>query len=139
MDFIIGSFVTLFLVTIFNRRLKKYVSKVSKKTTLTQSSIHSRVIIEVAKIFTPKPRKQTQSLKYDHDGLIKMVKIDNDIFWIINTRLHTAKFQNGKIDRDTIKPVDTTDMNSVQLKKIEFIVNKLNEGKEHDDWNSGDK
>ena len=66
--------------------------------------------------------------------------MDNQAYWIKDSIFYMADMSNdGGVDKDTTRRVDTMTMDKVQLKKMMFIIEKLTEGLENDSWNSGNE
>jgi len=53
--------------------------------------------------------------------------------------LFTAEQEDGIVKEDTARRVDTMGMNSVQLDRLIYIVDVLNEGNENDRGYTGNK
>lgn len=85
------------------------------------------------------PLKETQASNYLEKSQIKVVIHDNAAYWMQDQRFLTANVINGSVDATTTKPVDTMSMDSVELSKISFIVEKLTERQKNDRRDSGNQ
>ena len=68
--------------------------------------------------------------------MVRVLYINNSAYWIEDSTFYTATFANGSILEDTKKAVDTMGMDSVELDKMIFIVDKLTEGLSDDSSDS---
>lgn len=85
----------------------------------------------------PKQEVKTQSKEHIKKNSKKAFFWLDNVYWIENGFLVTAKLNNNKIDETTKKKVDTHSLDKVELDKITFIVDKLTEGNKDDSGNSG--
>ena len=60
----------------------------------------------------------------------RVVFVENQAYWIKNNTLFVADMDEGMVDEDTTREVDTMGMNKVQLEKVIHIVDALTEGKQ---------
>ena len=58
--------------------------------------------------------------------------MDEQAYWIKDNVFYTADMDGDYVDKDTTRRVDTMAMNTVQLDKMMFIVDKLREGNLND-------
>jgi hypothetical protein len=80
---------------------------------------------------------ETQSQKHFMSKTIKMIIHGDNAYWIHDSLFYTAKLVGGVLDKNTTELVDTMKMNSVELKEISNIVEKLTEEIGNDNSNSG--
>jgi len=76
--------------------------------------------------------KNTQSLDYERKINVKIIILDNYAYWIKENQFYKAEMVNNLIDPDTTTTVDTIGMDSIQLDKMLFIMDKLREGLDND-------
>lgn len=76
--------------------------------------------------------KNTQSLNYERKINVKIIILDNYAYWIKENQFYKAEMVNNLIDPDTTTTVDTIGMDSIQLDKMLFIMDKLREGLDND-------
>jgi hypothetical protein len=64
--------------------------------------------------------------------------MDNQAYWIKDNLFYTADMSiDGNVNKDTTRIVDTMTMNSVQLDKMMFIIDRLREEAFYDRGGSG--
>ena len=88
-------------------------------------------------IVTPEEQTETQSRKHVKKNSRKAFFWQDDVYWIEDGFLITAKIIDNQIDNNTKKKVDTHSLSKVELDKMIFIVDKLTEGNKDDSSNSG--
>lgn len=102
-----------------------------------QSRRHSLLKNMILEINT-KPKIKTQSKIHDSKVNIKVIIMDNQAYWIKDNAFYTASIRiDGNVDKDSTRVVDTMSMNSVQLDKMMFILDKLREEAFDDRGGSG--
>lgn len=71
----------------------------------------------------------TQAAKYQNLQSVRVVMTDSQAYWIRDNVFYTADIaEDSSIDKSSTRRVDTMSMDSVQLEKIMFIVDKLTGG-----------
>ena len=63
---------------------------------------------------------------------LKVLFFEKDAYWIKENALFIAEQEDGIVKEDTARRVDTMGMNRVQLEKVMYIVDILNEGNQND-------
>jgi hypothetical protein len=71
-------------------------------------------------------------LDWEKRNEVRVIIIEGEAYWIVDQTLYVANIVDGLVDNDTTKKVDTMAMDTVQLEKTQFIVQKLTEGKGND-------
>jgi hypothetical protein len=132
MEYFLGSLITLLIMSYFGRRSAKMLSTPIKKIKYSQSYIDSLISQKILEEFLPKPQKKTQSLQHSKKSEIRVIVIEGEAYWIVEQTLYVAKLVDGVVDDETTKRVDTMTMDTVQLEKTQFIVQKLTEGRGND-------
>lgn len=79
----------------------------------------------------------SQSQKYEEKYNVRVLFVEDKAYWISNNKFMVAEAENGVVVNDTAKAVDTMGMDSVELSKMIFIVDKLTEGINNDSGDSG--
>lgn len=139
MDYLIGSVVTATLFFIGKYIFSKKEHKVMTISTgYSQSYIYS-IIGPVLRVISLTKKLKTQSADYESSQYVKVVLADHKAYWISNNTFYVADEEDGIIDKETAKPVDTISMDKVQLEKMIFIVETLTEGAKDEDRNSRNK
>jgi hypothetical protein len=139
MEYLLGSLVSVGLFFIG----KKIFNKTDKKQRhvgigYSQSHVYNLIspLLRLESLIT---RKETQASKHNDSLYIKVVIAENKAYWISNNTFFVADEEDGFVDKDTAKPVDTMSMDDVQLNKMALIVEALTEGVEDENRNSGNK
>jgi hypothetical protein len=84
-------------------------------------------------------QKPTQSANHEKSIHLKVLFIGEEAYWIKENALFIADQEDGIVKEDTARRVDTMGMNSVQLDRLIYIVDVLNEGNENDRGYTGNK
>lgn len=139
MEYIAGSLITLVIVVVLNKLMRRHADSQlnTKKIRYSQSHIYS-MVSEILEREFELPKLATQSQKYIENTYVKVMIVDEEAYWIKDNRLFVAKMNEGEVDKESTREVDTMSMSKVQLEKTMFVVEKLTEG-ENDTGNSGDK
>lgn len=141
MDFIFGSLTTLLAIWLVLRYFNMLDSKAKeiKRYKFSQSSVYEMIKpLLPDDFFNPKPKK-TQSYIHEQRTNVRVIILDGMAYWIKDNKIYEAYMNEGGIDKDSARVVDTMSMDKVQLDKITFIVDTLREGLDDDSWNSRDK
>lgn len=130
MEFFIGSIVTLFGLYLFRKGVTPIINKKTVSVRYNQSTIHE-ITRGYAKFDAPlfPKTKNSQAHNYDKKNTTRVIYIDNQAWWIESGLLTVADIdEDGQIDYNSKKGVDTYTMDKIQLDKTMFIVEKLTEG-----------
>jgi hypothetical protein len=79
----------------------------------------------------------SQAQKHQDKTNVKVLFVDGKAYWISNNQFLVAETEGGMVINDTATRVDTMAMDSVELDKMVFIVDKLTEGINNDRGDSG--
>lgn len=79
----------------------------------------------------------SQAQKHQDKQNVRVIFVDGKAYWINNNQFLVADAENGMVINDTATAVDTMAMDSVELDKMVFIVDKLTEGINNDRGDSG--
>ena len=88
------------------------------------------LMAEIAAQQIAKSLKPKQSNKYLEKDMTKIMIVEDKAYWIKDNQLYMAKVEDGKIDNYSTQQVDTMAMDSVELERTMFVVEKLTEDKE---------
>lgn len=83
-----------------------------------------------------KPRIMTQSQKHIQKNMLKVVITKGKAYWIVGNVFYTADALNGRVDEDTIKPLNVQDMSKKELDEMLSILDDLKQGVELNDSGS---
>jgi len=137
MEYILGSIITLLSLFVFSKMINKTTQVKGPTPIFSQSRAVYLVKEYVKEIIKAKEKPKTQSTEHVKKNSFKAFFWENNVYWIENGFLVTAKLVNKQIDESTKKRVDTHTLNKVELDKITFIVDKLTEGNKNDSGNPG--
>jgi hypothetical protein len=105
----------------------------------SQSHIHELVSPLLPPHLFEKPVTETQAIKHHKNTNIRVIVLDNNAYWIKDHVFYMADMEQGILNPETTRVVDTMAMNKVQLDKMIFVVDRLTEGEKDDSGNSGNK
>jgi hypothetical protein len=77
-------------------------------------------------------KKARQTINHEKSMHLKVLFFEKDAYWIKENALFIAEQEDGIVKEDTARRVDTMGMNRVQLEKVMYIVDILNEGNQND-------
>ncbi len=98
------------------------------KNKYRQSSIYEMVKDVVPKQRFDKPKVITQSQKHIQKNMLRVVIAEGSAYWILNNVFYTANAINGRVDEETIKPLDIENMPVKELDKMLSILDDLKQG-----------
>ena len=112
------------IIKISNKKRMIFLSKNKYR----QSSIYEMVKDVVPKQKFDKPKVITQSQKHIQKNMLRVVIADGSAYWILNNVFYTANAINGRVDEETIKPLDIENMPTKELDKMLSILDDLKQG-----------
>ena len=140
MDYLLGFLVAIGMFLFFRFVAPKVISKnLGNKIRYSQSHIHEIIRYSIPESMLYPIRKPTQSTNHEKSINLRVLFIGEEAYWIKENALFIADQEDGVVKEDTARRVDTMGMNSVQLEKVMYIVDILNEGNENDRGYTGNK
>ena len=112
------------IIKISNKRRMIFLSKNKYR----QSSIYEMVKDVIPKQRFDKPKVITQSQRHIQKNMLRVVIADGSAYWILNNVFYTANAINGRVDEETIKPLDIENMPIKELDKMLSILDDLKQG-----------
>jgi len=112
------------IIKISNKRRMIFLNK----NRYRQSSIYEMVKDVVPKQRFDKPKVITQSQRHIQKNMLRVVIADGSAYWILNNVFYTANAINGRVDEETIKPLDIENMPTKELNKMLSILDDLKQG-----------
>ena len=112
------------IIKISNKRRMIFLNKNKYR----QSSIYEMVKDVIPKQRFDKPKVITQSQKHIQKNMLRVVIADGNAYWILNNVFYTANAINGRVDEETIKPLDIENMPVRELDKMLSILDDLKQG-----------
>lgn len=139
MDYLLGSIVTLLTIAavIFFVRRVASTNKIVYAS-YSQSQLHSLIFPLLYDEITMTIEPVTQASKHYDSMYTKILFIKNKAYWIKDNSFYVADLdEDGQVNPDSAKVVDTMAMNKVQLDEAMLIVEELTRGSGHDSRNTG--
>ncbi len=129
MEYFLGSVITIVTILVFGKLFSKSV-KPTKSVAIgySQSYIHEVIKDSLPYSGSQKASVVTQATLFNKELYHKVVIAEDVAYWISNNQFFYAPMEDGIIQKEFAKLVDTINMDSVELEKISFIVEKLTEG-----------
>ena len=112
------------IIKISNKRRMIFLNKNKYR----QSSIYEMVKDVVPKQRFDKPKVITQSQRHIQKNMLRVVIADGSAYWILNNVFYTANAINGRVDEETVKPLDIENMPTKELDKMLSILDDLKQG-----------
>ena len=112
------------IIKISNKRRMVFLNKNKYR----QSSIYEMIKDVVPKQRFDKPKVITQSQKHIQKNMLRVVIAEGSAYWILNNVFYTANAINGRVDEETIKPLDIENMPTKELDKMLSILDDLKQG-----------
>jgi hypothetical protein len=140
MDYLLGFLVAIGMFLFFRLIAPKMISKdLGNKIRYSQTHIHEIIKDNIPESMFYPIKNPTQASIREKSMNIKVLFIDKEAYWIKENALFIADQEDGIVKEETARRVDTMGMNGVQLEKVMYIVDILNEGNENDRGYTGNK
>jgi hypothetical protein len=124
------------IIKISDRRRIIFLSKHK----YSQSSIYEMVKDIFPKEMFDKPKVITQSQKHIQKNMLRVVITEGKAYWILDNVFYTANAINGRVEEETVKPLDIENMSTKELNKMLLILDDLKQGVgSNDSGSAGDK
>ena len=112
------------------------IIKVSNKKRITflknikyrQSDMYEMIKDVIPKQRFDKAKFITQSQKHVQKNMLRVVIEKDRAYWILENVFYTADAINGRVDENTIKPLDIENMSKKELDKMLSILDDLKQG-----------
>jgi hypothetical protein len=112
------------IIKISNKKRMVFLNKNKYR----QSSIYEMVKDVIPKQRFDKPKVITQSQKHIQKNMLRVVIAEGSAYWILNNVFYTANAINGRVDEETIQPLDIDNMPTKELDKMLSILDDLKQG-----------
>ena len=132
------------LTLLFSWSIIKILNKKRIKS-FNKNKYRQSDIYEIIKDIIPKQKLNktkciTQSEKHIQKNMLKVVITNDKAYWTLDNVFYTADAVNGRVDEDTVVPLDFEDMSKTELDKMLSILDDLKQGVEpNDSGSSGNK
>jgi hypothetical protein len=130
---------TLALAWFILRVGKKNKEKPFSRTLHKQSDTHRLMKLFFSMPISNNQQNLSQLTKHKEKGMIKVIVLGNEAYWISNHIFYVAEAVDGEVQRHTAKPIDTSTLSKGDLDKMLFILDSLRDGKRDDRGSSGHK
>jgi hypothetical protein len=130
---------TLILAWSILRVGKGNKKKPFSRTLHKQSDTHRLMKLFFSMPLSNNQQNFSQLTKHKEKGMIKVMVLGNEAYWISNNIFYVAEAINGEVQRHTTKPIDTSTLSKGDLDKMLFILDSLKDGKRDDRGSSGHK
>lgn len=141
MEYLIGSLLTACVFTASYFAFGKAKNDTKKiRLFRSQSTLYDLMgpVSIVSSFFQdPVPMPATQSTDHLQKTTVRILFTEDKAYWISNNCFYEAPIVDGEVDQDSKQPVDTMDLDPVQLEEIVFIVDKLTEGSNNEGNGTG--
>lgn len=140
MEYLLGFITAIIALLIFRFAFFRIASPESlPKIKYSQSHVHEIIKQYIPNSFFGPMRKNAQSQNHRRDQYVRVVFVENSAYWIKDNALFMADMQDGIVDEETTRKVDTMGMNKVELEKVIHIVEALTEGHKNDRGYTGNQ
>lgn len=140
MDYLLGFLVAIGMFLFFRFVAPRTISKdLGPKIRYSQTHIHEIIKNNIPDSMFSPVKNPTQSTHHEKSMQFKVLFIEKEAYWIKENALFIAEQEDGVVKEETARRVDTMGMNRVQLEKVIYIVDALNEGTDNDRGYTGNK
>jgi hypothetical protein len=137
MEYFLGSITTLILFLLISKAVFKDLPE-DKPVSIRYSQSH---IHNLMSPLLPKNikfnNKKTQSMNHYNKHNLRVIMIENSAYWVKDNVFYMADLVSGEVNPETTRVVDTMGMDSVELDKMLFIMDRLREGLDNDSGGTG--
>ena len=139
MEYFIGCFSTLVVLYFvgqygtFNKFNKDPIINIKYR----QSSMYELIKDLLPKEVFRKKVADTQSMKHERKTNVRVIIVHNYAYWVKDNIFYMADMDDGFINKETTRLVDTMGMDKVELDKMLFIMDRLKDGEKDDRSSSG--
>ena len=137
MEYFLGSITTLILFLLISKAVFKDLPE-DKPVSIrySQSHIHSLMSPLLPKNIKFN-NKKTQSMNHYNKHNLRVIMIENSAYWVKDNVFYMADLVSGEVNPETTRVVDTMGMDSIELDKMLFIMDRLREGLDNDSGGTG--
>jgi hypothetical protein len=112
------------IIKISNKKRITFLKKIKYR----QSNRHEIIKNVIPKQKFDKPKFITQSQKHVQKNMLRVVITEGKAYWILDNVFYTANAINGRVDENTIKPLNVENMSKKDLDKMLLILDDLKQG-----------
>jgi hypothetical protein len=130
MEFLLGFTLAIATILIFRIFIIKNINQdQGSLIKYSQTRVHEIIKNHIPDQEFELKRPITQTQNHRNSMYTRVVFVENQAYWIKNNTLFVADMEEGMVDEETTREVDTMAMDRVQLEKVVYIVEALTEGK----------
>jgi hypothetical protein len=132
-EYFLGFLVAIAMLVLLRFLVPRIIkSNPIQKIKYSQTHIHNIIKDNLPEYLFLPIRKPRQTINHDKSVNLKVLFFEKEAYWIKGNALFIADQEDGVVKEDTARRVDTMGMNRVQLEKVMYIVDILNEGNQND-------
>lgn len=137
-EYLVGFLVAIGTIVLLRLLTPRAIRKNSvSKIRYSQTHIHEIIKDSLPDhLFSPIKRPR-QTSNHEKSINLKVLFLEKEAYWIKGNALFIAEQEDGMVKEETARRVDTMGMNKVQLEKVIYIVDILNEGNQNDSGYTG--
>ena len=125
-------FVSWSIIKISNKKRITFLRKNKHR----QSDVYEMIKNVLPKQNFDKPKVITQSQKHIQKNMLRVIITEGKAYWILDNVFYSATAINGRVDENTVKPLNFEDMSKKELDKMLSILDDLKQGVELNDSGS---
>lgn len=120
--------ICFYIVVVFLKKIEKnFLTKIKYSQSYFYNISKQYKVVKTEKI------KKTSQLSERLDkSSISVVVLDNKAYWVANNIFYSANFIDGKVETDSIRPIDSNALSKEDLDKMLLILDKLGDGNNSD-------
>jgi hypothetical protein len=132
-EYFLGFLVAIVMLVLLRFLIPRIIkNNPTTKIKYSQTHIHNMIKDNLPDhLFLPM-KKPRQTINHEKSIHLKILFFEKEAYWIKENALFIAEQEDGIVKEETAKRVDTIGMNRVQLEKVIYIVDILNEGNQND-------
>lgn len=123
---------TWFILKISNKNKIKGIRRVIHR----QSSLHSLTKSFIQKEKFDDSESISQSRKHIQKNMLKVIMLEGKAYWVVDNVFYVANTVDGRIDAESVEPVDIINMPKEELNKMLKILDSLKIGSGNNDSGS---
>ena len=140
MKYIIASGLTLIVSWAILIVIKKKNNKRYSYLSYRQSDMHNILKYFFSLNEKEKAKPLSQFHKRLEEGMLKVIVVGNEAYWVVNNVFYVADAFNNQVDPETARPVNVENMSKPDMEKMLFILDSLKDGEiENDRSSSGNE
>ncbi len=129
-------FVSWSIIKVSNKKRITFL----KKNKHRQSDVYEMIKDVLPKQKFDKPKIITQSQRHIQKNMLRVIITEGKAYWTLDNVFYSATAINGRVDENTVKPLDFENMTKEEITKMLSILDDLKQGVElNDSGSAGDQ